>query len=240
MEAKKSQVGIKIQEVPGRVGNKLHSLDANGDGVLDAEELTKAIEELFRSETKIKYWKRFFAVGALFIIVQCGIMAGIIYGIVVASQEVTVENNYLLATGGGSQPLVTAPYRWSSDSDLFNLLNLTETQLGGVSALSFTLTGGVNVVTKVTSVMAVESPVRTILFTTADAVITLNSTTLNVIWKNDSVKDLLAQWESNAAPEAPGAPASRRFLPSCCTTCLWQCGGGGNSVSYACTDPSYC
>lgn len=184
--------GLKVQDLPGRVGTRIRELDANSDGILDAEELSLAVEGLLKSETQIKYWRRFMFVGIAFIVVQAGLMAGILYGIVIATQDTQVENNYLVSKNGDtSVPVVTAPYAWRADSSLYSLVNMTDGQLQSISAVTVA-GGGVSMIGKVSLITPTNVPGdRTVVLSTPDAVVTITGTNIRLDWVKSAVRDLV-------------------------------------------------
>lgn len=185
--------GIKVQDIPGRVGERLRELDVNGDGVVDAEELSAAVMDIIRSQTKVMYWRWFVAAALLFILVQTGIMAGIIYGIVVASREVTVENNFLVAVDstGASHPVVTSPYAWGPQMNASQVVSLPELQLNAVGALTVNVSG-YQTTLKVGSILVVPTETaKTVMFSTASAVLTVNASAWLLDWTDSSVTGAL-------------------------------------------------
>lgn len=195
--------GLKVQDLPGRVGSRLKELDANADGILDAEELSLAVEGLLKSETKIKYWRRFMFVGVAFIVVQAGLMAGILYGIVTATQETQVDNNYLVTKDGDTTtPVVTAPYAWHNDVSLNSMVNMTDSQIQSVAAITLSA-GGVSMISKVTMVMpAGVAGNRTVVLTTADAVVVVTGTTISMDWMKPEVRDIVDAMRPKTVPQA--------------------------------------
>lgn len=230
--------GIKVSGFSGRLGLTLKSIDVNNDGIIDEAEFAEAVEGMIVMSNQTKFWRMAAILNFIFVVIQSGVMAGIVYGIVVANQQVKVENNYLFSASadGNNVPVVTANYAWQNNFNLTNFMNTPAAQLKTISAITIAQ-GDLEIFSNVLAVVAVNLPERTILMTTPDAVITFKSTGMNVTWTNPVLEAGISEAEQGSAP------VLRRVMPSCCAApCGYStgcacCGSGGNLIDIGSISP---
>jgi len=75
-----------------KYGGRLAQLDANGDGVIDKDELLDFLAETVESERKIKYLKYALWFALALVLILSAATAGITYAVVSLTQKVDTQN----------------------------------------------------------------------------------------------------------------------------------------------------
>lgn len=225
--------GIKIAGMTGKVGEKMKELDRNGDGVVDAGELTDAVDDLVRVELQAKYWRYYSMIAAFAVVVLSGVLAGLTWGIIEQTKQVKVTNNYMMAAGGsGGVPVVTASYAFRPWSNASDLLTAPPSTLLYLQALKVYYMGQI-ITTKVNTVLTFDYGNNStgLALIAEDGVLTVNETMSTFTITNPVLQAVL---DLIIPPSNSSSVGTRRALPSCCnpaTATCPACGWGGNSVS---------
>lgn len=222
-----STQGLAISGVSGRLGEKLRQLDKDGNGVLDANELTTAVEELVLSETRARQWRvSGFALIAIIFLLS-GALAGVTWGIINETKETKVQSNYLYASDASASmgPVVTVNYQKLDYTGFGWVLSVPSDYLSSLMFVRVNVTAG-ELASRVTGVMRSLNQPPTAVIVTDDAIVSVNSTAWSVTITNPALRKQLATFENTGS--SPG-----RHLLQGCDGCGCGCGGGSGGEGYS-------
>ena len=86
------------------MGKVLHSLDRNGDGKVDIEEVHQALDDSSNQDISIDFWRRIAALLLAMVFLISGAVFGMVWLVVAINQDTRVQDAVLLDTRT-SQPV---------------------------------------------------------------------------------------------------------------------------------------
>jgi Ca2+-binding EF-hand superfamily protein len=99
---------ISISHFPSKMQDTLKLVDVDGDGVVTAGEVVKAVVTLLGNVQKVRFQRRvIFLIAVILLVFMCS-TAGFVYGLIERSKEMTVDTDGIMNVKGSQEPVKTA------------------------------------------------------------------------------------------------------------------------------------